>query len=92
MWRPRPQLAAEERVLDALVGANAALSHARSFRKKLRAGELDDKEIEVQVADTPTLPASRFPACRAATIGMINLSDMLGKALRCNAPSRAASR
>ena len=62
----KAQLAAEERVLDALVGAHAAVSTREAFRKRLRAGELDDKEIEIQVPDMPTMPLSTFPACREA--------------------------
>ena len=76
----KAQLNAEERVIDALVGANAALSTRDAFRKKLRANELDDKEIEVQVADTPTIPAFEFPGMPGSQVGMINLSDVLGKA------------
>jgi ATP-dependent HslUV protease ATP-binding subunit HslU len=76
----KAQLNAEERVIDALVGANAALSTRDAFRRKLRANELDDKEIEVQVADTPTIPAFEFPGMPGSQVGMINLSDVLGKA------------
>ena len=59
------QLNAERRVIEALVGANASETTREAFRRKLRSGELDDKEIEIQVADTGT-EVSRFPACRAA--------------------------
>ena len=71
--------AAEERVLDALVGQNAQAGTRDSFRKKLRAGELDDKEIEVQLADTgspmQTLDIPGMPG----GAGVLNLSDLLGK-------------
>jgi len=77
----RAQLAAEDRVLDALVGTSAAETTRESFRRKLRDGELDDKEIEVQVADTGGMPAFEIPGMPGAQIGMINLNDMLGKAL-----------
>ena len=50
----KAQLNAEERVLDALVGSGAAVATREAFRKQLRAGELDDKEIEIEVADMPS--------------------------------------
>jgi ATP-dependent HslUV protease ATP-binding subunit HslU len=76
----KAQLNAEERVIDALVGANATLSTRDAFRKKLRSGELDDKEIEIQVADVPSMPSFEIPGMPGSQVGMINLSDMLGKA------------
>jgi ATP-dependent HslUV protease ATP-binding subunit HslU len=76
----KAQLAAEERVLDALVGAAAAISTRETFRKRLRAAELDDKEIEIQVADMPTMPSFDIPGMPGSQVGMINLSEMLGKA------------
>ena len=70
---------AEERVLDALVGATAQASTRESFRTKLRAGQLDDKEIEVDVADASNpLGGMEIPG-QPGGIGMINLSDMLSK-------------
>jgi ATP-dependent HslUV protease ATP-binding subunit HslU len=73
---------AERRVLDALVGENASESTRQSFRDKLRSGELDDKEIEVDVADHGgmQLPTMDIPGMPGAQMGMINLNDMLGKA------------
>ena len=73
---------AEARVLDALVGGNAGESTRASFRDKLRAGELDDKEIEVDVADSGAggLPTMDIPGMPGGQMGMINLNDMLGKA------------
>ena len=76
----KAQLNAEERVLDALVGAGAALATREAFRKRLRTGELDDKEIEIQVADTPAMPSFEIPGMPGSQVGMINLSEMLGKA------------
>src|SRR5215475_8225991 len=76
----KAQLNAEERVIDALVGAGAALSTREAFRRRLRAGELDDKEIEIQVTDTPTMPSFEIPGMPGSQVGMINLSDVLGKA------------
>ncbi|RLQ89159.1 ATP-dependent protease ATPase subunit HslU [Notoacmeibacter ruber] len=77
--RAKAHANAEERVLDALVGKNASPATRSSFRQKLRNNELDDKEIEVEVADSggqqfdvPGMPGQ---------IGMINLSDMMTKAL-----------
>ena len=69
---------AEERVLNALVGANAQPSTREAFRKRLRTNELNDKEIEVQLADTaPAFPSFDVPG---GQVGMVNIGDMLGKA------------
>jgi ATP-dependent HslUV protease ATP-binding subunit HslU len=78
--KARAHLNAEERVLDALVGKTASPSTRDSFRKKLRSGEMDDKEIEIEVADAPSGPQFEMPGM-GGNIGMINLSDMLGKAM-----------
>ena len=76
----KAQLNAEERVIDALVGANANLSTRDAFRKRLRAGELDTKEIEIQVADTGGgMPSFEIPGMPGSQVGMINLSEVLGK-------------
>ncbi len=72
---------AENRVLDALVGADSSSATKESFRAKLRSGELDDKEIEVEVADTSSvMPSFDIPGMPGAQMGMINLNDMFGKA------------
>jgi ATP-dependent HslUV protease ATP-binding subunit HslU len=77
----KAELAAEERVLDALVGHSAAPETRAKFRKMLRDGELDQREIEVQVADTGGgMPTFEVPGMPGAQVGMINLGDMLGKA------------
>jgi ATP-dependent HslUV protease ATP-binding subunit HslU len=76
----KAQLNAEERVLDALVGSGAALTTRDAFRKRLRANELNDREIEIQVADAPAMPSFEIPGMPGSQVGMINLSDMLGKA------------
>jgi ATP-dependent HslUV protease ATP-binding subunit HslU len=73
-------LNAEARVLDALVGINASEATRDSFRKKLRSGELDAKEIEVQVTDSPSVPSFDIPGMPGGSASVINLSDMLGKA------------
>ncbi len=75
----KAHLNAEERVLDALVGASATPSTRDAFRKRLRANELDDKEIEVEVQ--PQMPGLfEIPGMPGGNVGMVNLSDMLGKA------------
>jgi ATP-dependent HslUV protease ATP-binding subunit HslU len=77
----KAHLQAEERVLDALVGDTASPATRDSFRKKLREGQLDDKEIEVEVRDTSNpLGAMDLPGMPGASIGVMNVSDMLGKA------------
>jgi ATP-dependent HslUV protease ATP-binding subunit HslU len=78
----KAEAAAEERVLDALVGATASSTTRESFRRKLRAGELDDKEVEIEVAATQGqgMPMFEIPGMPGASMGAINLGDMLGKA------------
>ncbi len=80
---PKAEVTAEDRVIDALVGENASESTRQAFRKKLREGELDDREVEIDVADTGGLglPTLDVPGMPGAQMGMINLNDMLGKAL-----------
>ena len=74
------QLHAEERVLDALVGKNAQANTRETFKRKLRAGELDEKEIEVEVLESGAgQPALEIPGMPGASVGMINLGDLLGK-------------
>jgi ATP-dependent HslUV protease ATP-binding subunit HslU len=74
---------AEERVLDALVGSSASPSTRESFRQKLHNSELDDKEIEIEVnpAAGTGQPLFEIPGMPGQNMGMINLSDMLGKAM-----------
>jgi len=76
----RAELAAEERVLDALVGNNASQDTRAKFRKLLREGKLDDKEIEIQVQDSGGMPTFEIPGMPGAQMGMINIGDVLGKA------------
>ncbi|RUP00185.1 ATP-dependent protease ATPase subunit HslU [Hyphomicrobium sp.] len=84
--RAKAEKAAEERVLDALVGSNASPSTRDSFRKKLRNNELNDKEIEILVADTGSpIPTFDMPGGSMATI---NIGEMLGKALGQRTKSR----
>ena len=79
--RARAELAAEERVLDALVGADARPATRDQFRARLRNGELNDKEINIKVADTggASLPTFDIPGMPGAQMGMLNLNDMFGK-------------
>jgi ATP-dependent HslUV protease ATP-binding subunit HslU len=76
----RAELAAEERLLDALVGATASPTTRDSFRRKLRAGELEDKEIEIEVASTQSGPAFELPNM-PGSVTAINLGDIFGKAI-----------
>ncbi|HTS41819.1 MAG TPA: ATP-dependent protease ATPase subunit HslU [Xanthobacteraceae bacterium] len=75
----RAELAAEERVVDALVGANASASTKDTFRKKLRAGELDDKEIEIEVQASGGMPMFEIPGMPGAQMGAISIGDIFGK-------------
>ena len=78
----RAEIHAEERVLDALVGEESGAETRAKFRRMLRAGELDDREIEIAVNESVAqmLPTFEIPGAPGASMGMINLSDMLGKA------------
>ncbi len=78
----KAQHAAEERVLNALVGNKASIATRESFRKRLRNGDLDDNEIEIEVSDAPNMPNFEIPGMPGANVGMINISEMLGKNLK----------
>jgi ATP-dependent HslUV protease ATP-binding subunit HslU len=78
---------AEDRVLDALVGASASASTRDAFRKKLRAGELNDKEIEIETRESG-MPSFEIPGMPNAQVSMINLGDMFGKAFGGKAKMR----
>ena len=76
----RAQILAEERVLEALVGANASQATKDSFRKKLRAGELNDKEIEIETqASGGGAPMFEIPGMPGAQMGAVSLGDIFGK-------------
>ena len=79
--RAQVQKLAEERVLDALVGPKASVATRESFRKRLRNGDLDDNEIEIAVSESGNMPSFEIPGMPGANIGMINISDMLGKSM-----------
>ena len=89
----KAELSAEERVLDALVGEHASKSTRDSFRQRLRAGELSDKEIEIELQDAGglSLPTFDIPGAPGAQMGMINLNDMLGKAFGGRTKSKRLS-
>jgi len=88
----KAELAAEERVIDALVGDTAGKDTREKFRKMLREGQLGDKEIEVQVTDAGGggLPTFDIPGMPGAQMGMININEMLGKAF--GGPPKRAKR
>ena len=83
--KARAHVNAEERVLEALVGKTASPATRESFKKKLRDGELDDKEIEIEVADTGTggMPGFEIPGMPGG-VGVLNINDMLSKAMGGN--------
>jgi ATP-dependent HslUV protease ATP-binding subunit HslU len=77
----KAEVAAEERVLDALVGEGASADTRQKFRIMLRQGELDDREIEIDVQDAGSgMPTLEIPGMPGAQMGMINLNEMMGKA------------
>jgi len=78
--RARAEAAAEERLLDALVGAGSQAATRESFRKKLRAGELDDKEVELSLNDTSS-PLGAMDIPGQPGVGVLNLSEMFSKAM-----------
>ncbi|MEQ8651823.1 MAG: ATP-dependent protease ATPase subunit HslU, partial [Kiloniellales bacterium] len=79
----KAELAAEERVITALVGENASDDTRQKFRKMLREGKLADREVELEVADTGSagLPTFDIPGMPGAQMGMLNLNDIFGKAM-----------
>ena len=78
--RARAEAAAEERILDALTGPGSTAAR-ESFRKKLRAGELDDKDVELTLADGgPAMPMLDIPGQPGSQLGMLNIGEMFGKA------------
>ncbi|MEL7229140.1 MAG: ATP-dependent protease ATPase subunit HslU, partial [Pseudomonadota bacterium] len=80
--KAKAHIAAEDRVLDALVGTTASPSTRATWMKKLREGELDDKEIEIEVADTGNpMGGMEIPGMPGGGMGMINLGDMMSKAM-----------
>ena len=74
----KSQLSSEERVLDTLVGKSATPATRESFRKRLRAGDLDDTIIEIAVQDNPSTPSFEIPGMQGG-VGMVNIGDIFGK-------------
>ena len=80
--RAQAEMAAENRVLDALCGEGAGEATRQKFRKMLREGDLSDKEIELDVADTSSpFPTMDIPGMPGGSVGMLNLGDIMGKAM-----------
>ena len=77
----KAQKAAEERVLNALVGERASVATKESFRKRLRDGDLDNNEIEVDINEGSSMPSFEIPGMPGANIGMVNIGEMLGKSM-----------
>ncbi|MGH7045408.1 MAG: ATP-dependent protease ATPase subunit HslU [Stellaceae bacterium] len=79
---PKAEIAAEDRVLDALVGGSASADTRQKFRKQLREGALDQREIEVTIQESAaaSLPTFEIPGMPGAQMGMLNLGDIFGKA------------
>ena len=78
----KAQLATEEIVLNALVGSKASVATKESFRKRLRNGDLDDHEIEIEINDNPSnMQSFEIPGMPGGNIGMINVSEILGKSI-----------
>ena len=80
--KAKAELKAEDKVLDALVGNKASVATKESFRKRLRNGDLDDNEIEIEVQDkTSGLQSFEIPGMPGGNVGMVNLGDILGKSM-----------
>tara|TARA_B100000700_G_scaffold239319_1_gene265976 strand:+ start:2905 stop:4278 length:1374 start_codon:yes stop_codon:yes gene_type:complete len=81
-FHTKAQQAAEERVLNALIGNKASIATKESYRKRLRNGDLDDNEIEIEINESPSMPSFEIPGMPGANVGMVNLSEMLGKSVK----------
>ena len=80
--KAKAELKAEDKVLDALVGNKASVATKESFRKRLRSGDLDDNEIEIEVQDKSSgLQSFEIPGMPGGNVGMVNLGDILGKSM-----------
>ena len=85
----KAELAAEERVVEALVGNSASSETKLRFRHKIRDGELNDREVDIEVTDTGGPATFEIPGMPGGQVGMVNIGDMLGKALAVAAPRSA---
>ena len=92
--RAKAEMQAEERILDGLVGENASADTRQKFRKMLREGELQDKEIEINVQESSSssMPTIDIPGMPGAQMGMMNLNDMFGKAFGGNTKPKQIGR
>ena len=80
--KAKAELKAEDKVLDALVGNKASVATKESFRKRLRNGDLDNNEIEIEVQDKASgLQSFEIPGMPGGNVGMVNLGDILGKSM-----------
>ncbi len=88
--KAKAELNAEERLVDALVGEKASAETRSKFRRLLRGGEIDEREVEVEVADSTgmQLPTMDIPGMPGASMGMLNLNDIFGGALGQRTKSR----
>ena len=78
----KAQLLAEDKVLDALVGNKASVATRESFRKRLRNGDLDNNQIEIEVLNTSSsMPSFEIPGMPGANVGMVNIGDIFGKSM-----------
>ena len=84
----KAQKTAEERVLNALVGEKASIATKESFRKRLRNGDLDNNEIEININEGSSMPSFEIPGMPGANIGMINIGEMLGKSMGSKAKKK----
>ena len=78
----KAQQTAEERVLNALVGNKASVATRESFRKRLRNGDLDNNQIEIEINETPSMPSFEIPGMPGANVGMVNITEMFGKNIK----------
>jgi ATP-dependent HslUV protease ATP-binding subunit HslU len=76
----KAQMSAEERVLEVLVGKNASAATLESYRKRLRAGDLDNNQIEISVQDSPQMPSFEIPGMQGG-VGMVSIGDIFGKGM-----------
>jgi len=80
--KAKAELKAEEKVLDALVGNKASVATRESFRKRLRNGDLDNNEIEIEVQkNSSNMQSFEIPGMPGGNVGMVNLGDILGKSM-----------
>ena len=80
--KAKAELKAEEKVLDSLVGNKASVATRESFRKRLRSGDLDNNEIEIEVQNTSSgMQSFEIPGMPGGNVGMVNLGEILGKSM-----------